>query len=63
METKNLTVLWISEKNGNGICIDQKGNEYYIDRSIKGFDKLKIKDKIDGTVERITGTLCVREVL
>lgn len=60
----NLKVLWISEKNGNGICIDNSGNECYIDSSIEGFEQLRRKDNVSGTVYRLLpdGILCVKNL-
>lgn len=40
-------VLWTSPKHGNGIVVDEKGNEYYIDSSsVKDFAKLKMKTPV-----------------
>jgi hypothetical protein len=60
----NLKVLWISEKNGNGICIDNSGNECYIDSSIEGFEQLRRKDAIAGVVYRLSpdNILCVKSI-
>jgi len=58
-----LTVLWIDNKNGNGICVDENKNEYYIDSSISGFNLLARKDCFESNEQkRVGGVLCVREV-
>lgn len=48
-----LTVLWTNKKNGNGICIDKQGNEYYIDSSIACFCLLKRHDVIVAKTDRL----------
>ena len=65
MYITGLKVLWISEKNGNGICIDNSGNECYIDSSINGFEQLKRNDQVDGEVYTLMPDklLCVRSIL
>ena len=62
MYVSNLIVLWINEKNGNGICTDNSGNECYVDSSIRGFEQLKRKDIVSGAIDRIGGVLCVRSL-
>ncbi len=64
MKRINLKVLWISEKNKNGICVDKSGNEYYIDSSIKGFNELNRNNEFFAEVKRLEKSLLVvREVL
>ncbi len=60
MYVSNLKVLWISKRDGNGICIDNSGNECYIDSSIQGFEQLVPKDNVGGSIDRVGGVLCVR---
>ena len=64
MYITGLKVLWISEKNGNGICLDNSGNECYIDSSINGFDQLKRNDQIAGVVYALMPDklLCVKSL-
>lgn len=64
MYVSDLKVLWISEKNGNGICLDNSGNECYIDSSISGFEQLKRKDIISGIIYRLLpdNILCVKSL-
>ena len=63
MYFSKLKVLWISEKNGNGVCLDNSGNECYIDSSIVGFNQLKRNDVVSGNIDRLSGVLCVRSLL
>ena len=60
MYVSQLTVLWISEKNGNGILLDSSKNEIYVDSSITGFSQLNYKDTVSGSIDRISGVLCCR---
>ena len=40
-------VLWLSERDGNGILRDAIGNEYYVDSSIVGFKELERKQEVN----------------
>lgn len=53
-----LSVLWVDNKRGVGILIDNSENECYIDSSILGFEQLKRGDKISGVVGKLSGVLC-----
>ena len=45
-------VLWISQRDGNGIILDEHKNEIYFDSStFKDFDKIKRNDKVEFTLK------------
>jgi len=59
-----LSVVWISSKQGNGILIDTKGNEYYIDNSIPCFNLIKRHDLVTCVVYTLLpdNLLCVTDI-
>lgn len=59
-----LSVLWISSKQGNGILVDTTGNEYYIDISIPCFSLIKPHDLVTCTVYTLLPDklLCVTDI-
>lgn len=47
MKNIQTTLVWFSDRDGNGIVKDVNGNEYYIDSSVLTFDK-KLLQKNNG---------------
>lgn len=62
MQDKQVKVLWISKRDGNGICVDQFGNEYYIDSSIPCFSLLSRNDVFEAKCRRVSSVLCVYNI-
>ena len=57
----NLKLLWYDQRDGQGIAVDAKGNEYYIDDSVLQFDKTLLNTHNGKGVSRaglfLTGTI------
>ena len=57
-------VLWISERDGNGIIIADNGNEYYFDTSVcRDFKDIKRNDTVSFNMGNITNCLVAKQVL
>ena len=57
-------VLWISERDGNGIIIADNGNEYYFDTSVcKDFKDIKRNDTVSFSMGNISNCLVAKQVL
>ena len=57
-------VLWISERDGNGIIITELGNEYYFDTSVcKDFKDIKRNDTVSFNNDELSGCLVAKQVL
>ena len=57
-------VLWISERDGNGIIIADNGNEYYFDTSVcKDFKDIKRNDTVIFNSDRLSQILVAKQVL
>ena len=57
-------VLWISQRDGNGIIIDDNGNEYYFDTSVcKEFKDFKRNDIVSFNSDELSGCLVAKYVL
>ena len=57
-------VLWISQRDGNGIIIADNGNEYYFDTSVcKDFKDIKRNDTVSFNNDELSGCLVAKQVL
>ena len=57
-------VLWISQRDGNGIIIVDNGNEYYFDTSVcKDFKDIKRNDTVIFNSDELSGCLVAKQVL
>ena len=57
-------VLWISERDGNGIIIADNGNEYYFDTSVcRDFKDIKRNDTVSFNMGNISNCLVAKQVL
>ncbi len=57
-------VLWISERDGNGIIIAANGNEYYFDTSVcRDFKDIKRNDIVNFNNDESSGCLVAKQVL
>ena len=62
-ERKKGTVLWIAQRDGNGIITDKDGNEHYFDSSVtKNFEKINRKDAVVFMPRRAGKVLVARDV-
>ncbi len=62
---KSGKILWIDQRDGNGIIKDKQDNEYYFDTSVfKDFTNAKRDNKVKfNTNEDIKDCLCARDVV
>ena len=57
-------VLWISERDGNGVIITELGNEYYFDTSVcKDFKDIKRNDIVSFNMGNLSNCLVAKQVL
>ena len=57
-------VLWISERDGNGIIIADNGNEYYFDTSVcRDFKDIKRNDTVSFNNDVLGDCIVAKHVL